>query len=165
MSCLSPARKNELRPPTSSGPVAGVCPSGWQTLLGGSYLHTAELGRVETAAIWLLPSLEVGLHGHCAYTVPTQAGLEVLITSPKTKTKQNKKHPPPKPHSVRGSQLWLTVWAWNVPLQHPCPPVTYSDEKLPAVLRYNCPGEPARWWWDASSANYLKNPAGPSKWS
>lgn len=122
MNCLSPARKNELGPPTSYLPAAGAgrvplesqTP---QTFLDGSYLHVAELGRVETAVIWLPPSQEVGLHCHCVYTALTRTGLEVLITSPKNTRKK---------HSVRGSELWLTVVGLEcVPSAlHLCLPIT-----------------------------------------
>lgn len=143
MDCLSHARKSALRPPTSSLPAARWVPLKSQTpqiFLDGSCPHTAEPGRIETAAIWLLPSQEVGLHGFCVYT-DWFGGFDYQSKI------QNK-----KPHSVRGSQLSVTVVGLECVPPAPYTYVLQSPKVIegPAVLRSNCPGGPARRWCDAS---------------
>lgn len=116
---------------------------------------------METEAIWPLPSQEVGLHCHYVYTVPTQTGLEVLITSPKISKNENK-----KPHSVRGSQLRLTV----VGLKHaPSAPYTCIFQSLKVIrsslqfsdltVQVSQPEGGVM----LALTNHLRNPTGPVK--
>lgn len=144
MNCRSHPRKSELTSPTSSLPAARVGPSeepdtpdisGWQ-LSAHSRARESRDG------------------GHMEASVSTQMGSEVLITSPKSKTKT---------HSVRGSQLWLPVVGLEC-----VPPAPYACVlQSPNVMRRSLQfsgltvqvGQP-----DGGVmlvlTNHLKNPAG-----